>query len=267
VETRWSGDPRSLRRVVSLVAWHGYRIDRMSSELEQRDGRSNQYVSVRGDRTEVVSTPLFALVVVLSLSFACTSEGPDGPGTSTPLRPSDSPSAAEVILPFEGEGAPLEPGPYAYDAFSGPPMSFAVGEGWVGGHTNPEFFDVQREGVLLGFAYPTFVVGADGAVDVDELSAEDALRTIATNPPFAGGTVRSATIDDRPAFQVGGSPETSVELFGGNEGSFTVEPGSVRLLAVEVDGDLVLIVASITSGQPDSVNVPVNEVISSVRFQ
>ena len=163
----------------------------------------------------------------------------------------------------------MESGRYAYEAFSGPPMSFAVGEGWVGGHTLPEFFDVQREeeGVLLGFAYPTFVVGADGDVDVQELSAADALRTIATNRPFAGGAVRSVTIDDRPAFEVDASPETSVELFGGDEGSFTVEPGSVRLLAVEIDGDLVMIVASISSGSPPGIDPLIDRVISSVRFE
>lgn len=212
--------------------------------------------------------PHLAVMIAFSLSVAFTSEGPDGSDSPRPSSPSASPSPSGVILPFDGEGAPLEPGRYAYGAFSGPPMSFAVGAGWVGGHTFPEFFDVQREegSVLLGFADPTFVVGADGRVDVQELGAADALGTIATNPPFAGGKVRSVTIDDRPASEVRGSPETSVELFGGDEGSFTVEPGSVRLLAVEIDGDVALIVASTWSGQPNGVDLLIDGVISSVRF-
>lgn len=173
------------------------------------------------------------------------------------------------VEPFEGDGAPLDPGRYAYDSFTGRPITFAVGPGWIGGHTHPEFFDVQREagGVLLGFADPTFVVGAEGVVEIDGRSAEDAVSTIAANPPFVGGSIRPATIDGREAFEVRGMPETSTELFGGNDGTFTVEPGSVRLIAVDVEGRLLLIVGSVWPEPRDQVERLVDGVIASVRFE
>ena len=40
-------------------------------------------------------------------------------------------------------------------------------------------------------------------------------------------------------------PETSTELFGSDDGTFTVEPGSIRLIAVDVEGRLLLIVGSV----------------------
>jgi hypothetical protein len=210
-----------------------------------------------------------ALVIVLALSVACSSEGTREPETSTPPTPSASSSPSKGISRFEGDGAPLEPGRYAFDSFTGPPITFAIGPGWIGGHTHPEFFDVQREagGVLLGFADPTFVVGAEGVVEVEGLSAEDAVGRIAANPPFVGGSVRSGTIDGREAFEVGGMPETSVELFGSDDGTFTVEPGSVRLIAVDVDGRLMLIVGSVWPAQRDWIDRLIDGVIASVRFK
>lgn len=173
-----------------------------------------------------------------------------------------------TVLPFEGEDAPLEPGRYAYEGFSGPPMTFAIGTGWVGGHVLAEFFDVQRgaAGVLLGFADPSFVYGPERAAEVEDVSVADAIGVIASNPAFNAGTVRSTTIDDLEAFEVRGSPTTSVELFGGEDGSFTAEPGSVRLLGVDVEGDLMLIVATGWKEQPRAVRRAIDAVIASVRF-
>jgi hypothetical protein len=216
-----------------------------------------------------VRVACIALAIVLALSVACTSEGTREPETSTPGTPSGSPIPSNGIARFEGDGAPLEPGRYAFDSFSGPPITFAIGPGWIGGHIHAEFFDVQRDagGVLLGFADPTFVVGAEGVVEVEGLNAEDAVGRFAANPPFVGGSVRSATIDGREAFEVRGMPETSVELFGGDDGTFTVEPGSVRLIAVDVDGRLMLIVGSVWPEQRDRVDRLIDGVIASVPFK
>jgi hypothetical protein len=209
------------------------------------------------------------LVVALLLSAACASEGPNDPETSTPQAPPASPTPSNGISPFQGDGAPLEPGRYAYDSFTGPSISFAIGSGWVGGHTHTEFFDVQREagGVLLGFADPTFIVGAEGDFEVEGLSAEGAVGRIAANPPFVGGPVRSLTVDGREAFEVRGMPETSMELFGSDDGTFTVEPGSVRLIAVDVDGRLMLIIGSVWPEPRDRVDRLIDGVIESVRFE
>ncbi|HEX6264777.1 MAG TPA: hypothetical protein VF036_05815, partial [Actinomycetota bacterium] len=64
-----------------------------------------------------------------------------------------------------------------------------------------------------------------------------------------------------------GMPETSTELFGGNDGTFTVEPGSVRLIAVDVEGRLLLIVGSVWPEPRDQVERLVDGVIASVRFE
>ena len=208
-------------------------------------------------------------VLVLAFSVACASGSPRSPGSSTSRTASGSATHSNGAEPFEGDGAPLDPGRYAYDSFTGPPITFAVGPGWIGGHTHPEFFDVQREtgGVLLGFADPTFVVGAEGAVEIHGRSAEDAARTIAANPPFVGGSVRSATIGGREAFEIQGMPETSTELFGSEDGTFTVEPGSVRLIAVDVEGRLLLIVGSVWPEPRDQVDRLIDGVTASVRFE
>jgi hypothetical protein len=210
-----------------------------------------------------------AAVVMLILSVGCTTPAPAARRATETGTTSGPASSSAAVLPFEGEGAPLEPGRYAYEGFTGPPITFAVRSGWVGGHMIPEFFDVQREadGVLLGFADPTFVVGGEGAVDVADLTAHDAIASMASNPSFHAGSVRPGTIDGRDAFEVRGSLETSVELFGGDDGSFTAEPGSLRLLALDVDGRIMLIVVTVPEEQSPRVERAIDRVIASIRFE
>ena len=162
----------------------------------------------------------------------------------------------------------MAPGRYIYNGFTGPPMTFTVGQGWIGGHEIPEFFDVQREagGVLLGFADPTFVQSSDGRADVTDLTAEDAVTSVASIGLLEAGRVRSTTVGGREAFEVSASAETNVQLFGGDEGTFTVEPGGVRLLAVAVRGDLMLIIVSVFEERTARVERAIDGVIASVRF-
>jgi hypothetical protein len=221
-----------------------------------------------------------ATAAVLALALACSTAGPAEPGASAAGTPSGSgtpaagtPSPSPSVSPSLGaleveDGAALEPDRYAYSGFSGPRMTFEVGPGWVGGHVLAEFFDVQREagGVLLGFADPTFVVGAEGDVDVEDLSPQEAIVAIASNPLLEAGRVGSTTIGGRSAFTVRGRPTTSVELFGGDEGAFSAEPGSIRLSAVDVDGELMLIVVSVWRPQPARVRRAIDALIASVRF-
>jgi hypothetical protein len=62
-------------------------------------------------------------------------------------------------------------------------------------------------------------------------------------------------------------PERSLELFGSDDGTFTVERGSVRLIAVDVDGRLMLIVGSVWLEPRDRVDRLMDGVIASVRFE
>ena len=204
----------------------------------------------------------------LLVPIAC-SDRSGGGQISTSGGPSASASPSAGALSFEGGGAPLAPGRYAYDGFTGPPLTIAVGPGWIGGHEIPEFFDVQREagGVLLGFADPVFVQSSDGRMDVAELTPQGAITSIASIGLLDAEPVRSTTIGGRKAFEVQAVAETNVQLFGGDEGTFTVDPGEVRLLAVEVRGDLLLIIASVFEDPPPRVERAIDDVIASVRFE
>jgi hypothetical protein len=210
----------------------------------------------------------FGALMFVVVSVACSAEPTGGGGASTSSTPSGSASPSADVLAFEGGGAAMAPGRYAYDGFTGPRMTFAVGSGWIGGHELPEFFDVQRAagGVLLGFADPTFVQSSVGRLDVAELTAEGAVRSIASIGLLDAGRVRSTTVGGRAASEVRASAGRFVQLFGGDDGSFTVDPSAVRLLAVEVRGDLMLIIVSVFEEQPARVERAIGGVIASVRF-
>jgi hypothetical protein len=207
-----------------------------------------------------------AAALAAALAVACTTApDADGPAGSSPTA-SPTGTGETEILQFEGDGAQLDPGRYTNDEFE-PPLSFAIGSGWLGGHSHDEFFDVQREeGVLLGFGRPTFVFGAEGEVDVEGLGAEDALGTIASIDRLNADPVRPTSIDGRRAFELRFRTNESVPLFGGDDGTFSIEPGAQRLLAVEVDGTLVLVVDDVWARPRDRADALVQGVIDSIRF-
>jgi DNA-binding beta-propeller fold protein YncE len=167
---------------------------------------------------------------------------------------------------FEGDGTPLPPGRYAYSDFA-PSLSFEIGPGWIGGHMHAQFFDVQREeGVLLGFARPAFVLGARDEVEAGGLAPEDALQTIATIDAVDADAVVATSIDGHRAYEIRFRTTASVPLFGGDEGTFTIEEGTHRLLALTIEDALVLIVDDVTVQPRDPVDALVQGVIDSVRF-
>jgi DNA-binding beta-propeller fold protein YncE len=167
---------------------------------------------------------------------------------------------------FEGDGTSLRPGRYAYAQFA-PSLSLEIGPGWIGGHMHAEFFDVQREeGVLLGFARPAFVLGARGEVEAAGLAPDDALRTIATIDALDADAVAATSIDGHRAYEVRFRTSASVPLFGGDEGTFTIEEGTHRLLALTIDGALALIVDDVWAEPRDPADALVQGVIDSVRF-
>jgi hypothetical protein len=199
-----------------------------------------------------------AVLVSLVALAACTASDPvppDRPGPPT-----------GTIRAFVGDGAPLEPGRYTYDRFE-PSMTFEVGPGWIGGHVLPEFYDVQREeGALVGFARPTFVMAADGEVDVDGIDAREALEAIVSLDALEAGPVGRTEIGGHDTVQVRTSSETGVELFGGDDGSFTVEAGRHRIMAIDVDGALVLVIEHIWAEPRAPIEPLTQAVIDSVRF-
>jgi hypothetical protein len=199
-----------------------------------------------------------AAIVLALVGLVTACDGGDDAVPSAPTTPSAS--------AFVGDGAPLEPGRYTFDAFE-PPMTFEIGPGWVGGHAHAEFFDVQREeGVLLGFARPSFVLGVEGELDAEGLDPEVALTTIASIDELEAGPVTSTIVDGRPASELRFRTSDIVPLFGGDDGTFGIDAGANRLIAVDVDGTLVVIVDDVWAEPRGDVDALVQGVIDSIRF-
>lgn len=200
-------------------------------------------------------------VALVAWLAACTA----GTGPSSP-SPSVSPSPAAVRA-FVGDGVALEPGRYRYDAFE-PAMTFEVGTGWVGGHMHDEFFDVWRgRRAVVAFARPRFVQGDDGRVPVHGLDAREALEAIASIDDLEPSPIITTTVDGRPAIELRARSRGGVKLFGGDEGTFIPNPGHHRIVALDVDGTLVLIYAQIMGEPGGRLEPVVQDVIDSVRFE
>jgi len=171
-------------------------------------------------------------------------------GSQSPPSPSRTPAGSSTpsagppsgLREVVGEGTPLEPGRYTYSTFE-PRVTFRVGPGWEGGHTLAEFFDVfHGENMAQGFARPAFVAGPDGRVDTDGLSPGRAVEALAAVRGVRPSSDHRATVGGLRAVGVSFSAPEGVELFGGPEGEFVSGEGRIRVMAVNVRGDLVLLV-------------------------
>lgn len=198
--------------------------------------------------------------VVLMLLVACSGSDP-----SEPSARSASPSGEEVRS-FVGDGAALEPGRYRSDAFE-PPMTFEVGKGWTGGHSLSEYFDVfHGDELVIGFARPGFVAGADGDVDVAGLTPRTALEAIDGNAAHAG-PITATELAGMPAFEMSFRITTPTVVFGGPEGELTIEPRwEQRAIALDVDGVLVLVLVQRTADAMPSDRSAAEDVLASIRF-
>ena len=196
------------------------------------------------------------------------------PAPPTPV-PTLPPGALAVPTAF---GVELEPGTY----FSSPPFevafTFDVDEpGWVAGHLNAEFFDLQRHdgapepGVLplrmVGFGHPDSFNRDDAAVPVAELSARGAIDLLAGRRLLVATNVHdlellgqtAAAIDLHSEFN--GNP-----VFGGEDGTFGLFPNmDMRLVVVEIDdGDLLALVVQAPPGELDAAWSETRAILESV---
>jgi hypothetical protein len=166
-----------------------------------------------------------------------------------------------------GEGTPLDPGTYTYQPFE-PRVTFALGEGWEGGHTLPEFFDVWRgHRVAVMFARPGFFLDANGQqVDSPGLTPEDALRLLRTRG--ASSRAPSMVLDGTEVPSIVLRNDRQTELFGGPEGALTADPGfRNRIAAVEVDGALVLVIVSAKTPLATDDRHAVAEMVGTISFE
>ena len=90
--------------------------------------------------------------------------------------------------------------------------------------------------------------------------------TIATIDAVDADAVVATSIDGHRAYELRFRTTASVPLFGGDDGTFTIEEGTHRLLALNIEGTLVLIVDDVTVRSREPVDALVQGVIDSVRF-
>ena len=213
----------------------------------------------------VASPAVFALIA--ALVAACAPAGPAAtpsvavpttPGASatvapTPTsRPTPAPAPSGVLLLPTGFAQELEPGTY----WSAPPFdigfSFEVAEaGWVAGHLNPEFVDIQRhpgvptEGVMpervVGFAHPLVIHGST-MIEAADLSPAAAVQLWVDRTD-----IETANVEELD--QLGGdavrvdlhAPVPMLPLFGGDDGTFRLDSAlDVRAVVIAIEGGLFL---------------------------
>ena len=179
------------------------------------------------------------------------------PPTTAPATTSPRPSlpAGALALPTQF-AVELEPATY----FSSPPFelgfTFEVDDrGWVAGHLNDEFFDLQlyegepAVGVLpmrmVGFGHPAHFRSATGDLAASEPTPREAVDLLAARDDLEAGNVRDMDLAGRPSARVDlHSDRINNPLFGGDDGNFGLGPDlDVRLAVVPLqDGPLVIVV-------------------------
>lgn len=180
-----------------------------------------------------------ALLLVVALT-ACSS----APDTNDAAPGATPDSAASAPREIEGEGAVLEPGRYTFTPFE-PRVTFEVGEGFEGGHTNAEFFDVFfGETSALAFASPAFVTGRGGSrLETADASPEEILAALRDGNGLEDVRSVTMTIGSEAVDAVQGrGRKDGVPLFGGPGGEFGIVKGDgYRIAPLVVEGQLVLV--------------------------
>jgi hypothetical protein len=197
--------------------------------------------------------------------------GIDGPSDQGLLRRADavihtiewSGTARPVPMPEDHPG--LEPGAYTNPDFL-PGVSFDVGEGWDAGHLVDEFFDVQREGMLVGFADPGFFVRFGGSrVPAGRLDAERAAVLLAGSMGLDPSTVQADP--STGWFRVEGESAVTSEAFGADDGAFGMTAGDwYRFVVLEMDDHVVLELVSIPGGLDEDLLDHADEVLETARW-
>lgn len=181
---------------------------------------------------------LVAAALAAAALVACTGSGTD------PNPPSSA--SAEAMQEFAGGGAPLEAGPTRYSAFE-PAFTFVLPEGWSGGHEHADYFDVWRGGDLaVGFGRPTGIPGPDGRVAADSVTPRGALRAVArlVEDP---SPISETEIDGRSAVEMTFSVDRHTGVLAFEGGVLHLDPPwRQRAIALEVDGDLVIVLVQTT---------------------
>jgi hypothetical protein len=167
-------------------------------------------------------------------------------------RATTAPAPSGVLLLPTGFAQALEPGTY----WSAPPFDIGfsfevVEEGWVAGHLNPEFVDIQRhagtpvEGVMpervVGFAHPLQIHGS-AMTDAAGLSPAAAVQLWVDRTDIETANVEELELLGGDAVRVDlHAPVSMLPLFGGDDGIFRLDSAlDVRAVVVAIEGGLFL---------------------------
>ncbi len=209
-----------------------------------------------------------AAVALISALFAACAPAGSMPPPSVAVTPTSAPEATAAPTPTARatpapapSGVLLLPTAFAQELapgiyWSAPP--FEVGfafevteEGWVAGHLNPEFVDIQRhpgapvEGVLperiVGFAHPLVIHGSTMS-EAAELSPAAAVQLWVDRTDIDATNVTELELLGRQAVRVDlHAPVSMLPLFGGDDGTFRLDTAlDVRAVVVAIDGGLFL---------------------------
>jgi hypothetical protein len=204
--------------------------------------------------------------LVLLLAVACAGEGPTRvaqPPAASSQPPATTDGGAQEIA---GEGTPLDPGTYTFSPFD-PAVVFELDDGWEGGHTNPEFFDVWRGmRVAVMFGRPGFLLRGAERVPTSELTTDEALQ-ILRDQNESSSRAPALVLDGQTVPSVIVRSSTQTELFGGPGGTFTADPDfRNRIAAVDVEGTLVLVIVSAKTPMELEDRLAVTEMLGTIRL-
>ena len=218
-----------------------------------------------------LATLASALLLVACGGAAVATPGPtatpavtQGPAVSTSPIPSEP--AARTFAPapsghlampgvFEVE---LAPGRY----WSSPPFqvgfSFDVDQpGWISGHLNAEFFDIQRDAdgggpewpqSILAFGLPEFVRGSTN-IPATELTPAEAVAELAARASLGATNVTELTLFGLPAVRVDLHTTVQSPVFGGAGGTFSTTPElDARFAFVPFEDRLLVVIVQAAAG-------------------
>jgi hypothetical protein len=198
-----------------------------------------------------------ALATLVACSSAEPSTGPEPTASA-------SPSASSEVQEFVGEGPPFEAGRVRSSAFE-PPFTFAVPEGWSGGHDYADYFDVWNgEDLVVGFGTPISIPSPHGRIEVASLTPRGALRAVGALVADPS-PITETKIDYRPAVEVSFPVDRRTGLLRFEGGTLHVEPPwRVRAIALEVDGTLVIVLVQARAPGADRPDTPI---LTSIDFE
>jgi hypothetical protein len=200
----------------------------------------------------MAAAPTPAAIAPTGSPPAAASDAPSSPAGAT-TSPSSGPTLPPGSMPLPtGFAIELEPGTY----FSSPPFevpfTFDVTQpGWVAGHLNPEFIDIQLyEGVpavgvtperIIGFAHPLQIHGT-AIVDAAELTAAEVAALWVERTDIETANLEEVELLGGEAVRIDVHPPVSmIPLFGGPGGTFRLDAAfDVRIVIVALDDGLFL---------------------------